>query len=340
MKSKKINFQVILFALSISLLAFGCKKDEDEELLGDWTKQSTLNGTPRSAAASFMIGTKAYVGSGYNGEDRLEDFWVYDISSNSWSQIADMPGNARMDAVGFAIGSKGYVGTGYDGDDHLADFYAYDPSTNEWSDIGEYPGKPVRGAVAFSINNKGYVGTGYNTDFGGTKDFYEFNPSNGEWTLISNYPGEKRRDAAVFVISEKAYLVTGIDNGIYDNQLYVFDPANGTWTEKRKITNAKSDESFDDDYTSIARQNAVAFSVNGKGYLVGGSSSSLVNNVWEYNPGTDLWEEKTAFEGSTRTEAVGWGSGNYGYVTTGRSSSYYLGDIWRFDPTATYDDEN
>jgi len=78
--------------------------------------------------------------------------------------------------------------------------------------------------------------------------------------------------------------------------------------------------------------------VNGKVYLTLGSSSSLLNTTWQYNPTTDLWDQYTDFEGTTRTEAVGFGIGNYGYVTTGRSNSYYLDDIWKFDPSVEYDE--
>ena len=142
-----------------------------------------------------------------------------------------------------------------------------------------------------------------------------------------------------FVLNGQGYVVTGIYNS-YDNEVYAYNPTSDTWTKKRNINNINDNESYDDNYTTIARANAVGFAVNGKGYIAGGSSVSLVNNVWEYDPASDLWTEKTSFEGPSRTEAIGWGVGSYGYVATGRSSSFYYDDIWRFDPNAEYDKIN
>jgi hypothetical protein len=119
----------------------------------------------------------------------------------------------------------------------------------------------------------------------------------------------------------------------------MYDPGTGEWTKKRSITDA-TDEDFDDDYANIARISAATFVVNGKGYVTLGSSSSLLSTTWEYDPVADLWKSLTEFEGTIRTEAVGFGVGSYGYVTTGRSNAFYLEDIWRFDPTVEYDDQN
>jgi photosystem II stability/assembly factor-like uncharacterized protein len=84
----------------------------------------------------------------------------------------------------------------------------------------------------------------------------------------------------------------------------------------------------------------VAFTLNGKAYVAMGEKGSIVGDIWEYDPGTDTWEEKTGFEGSARMEAVAFAIGNKGYVTTGRSSSYRFDDIWEFDPLLEYDEDN
>jgi predicted porin len=39
-------------------------------------------------------------------------------------------------------------------------------------------------------------------------------------------------------------------------------------------------------------------------------------------------------------DAVGFSIDNVGYITTGRSSSYYFDDIWAFDPNAEYEEED
>jgi N-acetylneuraminic acid mutarotase len=256
---------------------------------------------------------------------------------NYWTQKANLPGTPRNGAVGFGIENKGYIGTGYDGDNKLNDFWEYNSVTNTWVQRADFLGSARYGAVGFSINDKGYIGTGY--DGNHLKDFYEYSTATDTWLKIVSIGGSKRRDATAFVISGKGYVVSGLDNASYQNDFYEYDPSTGLWTEKRKISNV-SDDDYDNDYTSISRINGVGLAFNGKGYIVGGSTSSLLGNVWEYDPTTDLWQEKTAFEGTNRTEAVGFGIGNLGYVATGRSSSYYLDDIWCFNPIAEYDENN
>jgi N-acetylneuraminic acid mutarotase len=309
--------------------------DDDDELYGNWSSLSDFDGTPRSEAVGFVIDGKAYIGTGYDGESRLKDFWEYNPELNYWTQKADLPGEARAAAVGFSIENKGYIGTGYNGEIKLNDFWEFDPQLNKWERKADFIGTERYGSVCFSIDDKGYVGSGY--DGNSLKDFYSYSPSNDTWEKIISIGGSKRRDASAFVIDGKAYVISGIDNGVYLNDIWEYNPLTEFWTEKNKISNF-TDYTFDDYYLSIARINASAFAFSGKGYLACGSTGSMITNVWEYDPLDDLWEEKTAFEGSTRTEAIGFAIGSKGYIVAGRSSSYYFDDIWCFDPTLEYDE--
>jgi N-acetylneuraminic acid mutarotase len=334
---KKKNWWIFLSVLTVFALAVACNNDSDTVSMGNWTRMSDFDGLPRCDAVAFSIGKMGYVGTGYDGDDRLKDFWEYNTEKDYWVQKADFPGVARNGAVAFTVGSMGYVGTGYDGDNKLKDFYQFDPATNKWTQKDDFPGTARYGATGFGLDVKGYLGAGFDDNY--LKDFFEYDPSNNTWTKIVSIGGQKRRDATSFVINNKGYVVSGLDNGSYLTDLYMYDPAKGEWTKMRAISDV-SDDSYDDDYTNIARISATAFTVNGKAYFTLGSSSSLLNTLWEYNPTTDLWKELTAFEGTIRTEAVGFGVGNYGYVATGRSNSYYLEDIWRLDPTQEYDEDN
>jgi N-acetylneuraminic acid mutarotase len=331
------NWCILFSVITVIGITGGCKDDTEEISMGNWTRMSDFDGLPRSDAFSFSIGGTGYVGTGYDGSDRLKDFWGYNSEKDYWVQKADFPGTARNGATAFSSESLGFAGLGFDGDNKLNDFYQYNPSTNVWTKKADFAGTARYGAIGFCIGNKGYIGTG--TDGNNQKDFYEYDINSGVWTKIISIGGQKRKDASCFVLNGKGYVISGWDNGAYLTDLYMFNPSTGEWTKMRDITN-KSDEKYDDDYTNIPRISAVAFSVNNKGYLTLGSSSSLLSTTWEYDPGTDLWKELTEFEATIRTEAVGFGIGNYGYVTTGRSSSMFMDDIWRFNPVEEYDAEN
>ncbi len=55
---------------------------------------------------------------------------------------------------------------------------------------------------------------------------------------------------------------------------------------KEILLTAEDDLDYDDDYATITRINAAAFTMNGKGYITTGiASSSYRNNTWEYGSG-------------------------------------------------------
>ncbi|MGD9928765.1 MAG: Kelch repeat-containing protein [Mangrovibacterium sp.] len=334
-----LSFRMLKFVvvLAVSLPFVACNGgSDDEELVGNWVRLSSFDGYARSEAVSAVVGNFAYVGTGFDGEDRLNDFWKYDSEQNQWLRIAEFEGAARTGAVAFEAGGKLYVGTGYDGTNKLNDFWQYDPATDVWTQVSSFPGSARYGAVAFSVNGIGYVGTGFDGSY--LKDFYSYNPSTDEWTLVVGYGGEKRRDATAFVINGKAYICGGINSGTFENDFYAFDSADGSWTKLAKISDATS-ESFDDEY-SIVRNNGVAFVMNGKGYITTGGKSSTGTDVWEYNPSTDRWQEKQAFEGAARMESVAFSINDIGYVALGRNSGYYFDDLYRFEPNSEYNEED
>ncbi len=323
---------VVLLATSIS-----CKKPSSAVLVGNWIEQSDFEGVARSSATAFSINDIGYIGLGYDGEERLKDFWAYDPGRNSWTQVASFAGSARNSASGFAAAGKGFVGFGYNGESKLNDLWQFDPSMNRWDSVNSMDGpSPRYGAVAFSINDIGYFGTGYDGNY--LKDFWAFDPYTYTWTQKTSYGGSKRRDAVGFVIDGKGYICTGINNGTYEKEFYMYDPVADTWTAKRKIFNS-SDESYDNDY-AIVRSNAVAFVIGNKAYVTLGTNSSLRKDTWEYDPATDLWDQKTDFEGSSRSDAVAFSIAGRGFVTTGKSNTYQFDDIWEFLPDADYNKED
>jgi N-acetylneuraminic acid mutarotase len=334
MTYKEIRFWGGIVLMALALPALNSCKSPSTDLIGNWVKLSSLDGVSRSEAVGFSIGTKGYVGTGYNSDDdiRLKDFWEYDAARDTWTQKADFPGVARNAAVGFGTDTKGYIGTGYDGKNKLKDFYEFDPVANAWTQKAEFPGSGRYSAIAMNISNIGYVGTGYDGNY--LKDFYKYDPSSDTWTQISSIGGNKRMDAACFVISGKGYVATGSENQTNQTDFWMYDPSVDTWTKKRAISNL-SDDSYDDSYTTIVGTGKVGFTIGSKGYLATGGSGVGVE-TWEYDPAQDLWTEKTNFEGSSRTEAVGFVIGTRGYLATGKSSGSSFDDLWAFDPDAEY----
>ncbi|MFT3826697.1 MAG: kelch repeat-containing protein [Chitinophagaceae bacterium] len=320
------------------LLTESCSKSSTTELLGNWTSAADFGGDDRGEAVSFIIGDYAYIATGGTNKTKFNDLWRFSLTTKYWQSMTSMPAAAgsRISAVAFSIGSKGYVGTGNDGVNYLKDFWEYDPSTGSgtWTQKTDMPavnGKDGRQeASAFTLNNLGYVTCGYNGS--SMLDLWQFNPAgSGSWTQKASLSGSKRYSAQSFVLNSKAYIVSGNNSGTVLQDMWRYDDVNNEWKEMRKIYNF-SDDSYDDDYTSIPRYNGVAFVQGGKGYLTTGTNGSNLSTTWEYNDTDDTWKQKTAFEGTQRASAVAFVLSDRGFVITGLSGATAMSTCMEWHP--------
>jgi N-acetylneuraminic acid mutarotase len=256
-----------------------------------WFQVATArNMTPRNSAVAFSVGGQGYVGSGTTGTVALNDFWHYDPEANTWNAIASLEDSAngpapRFDAVAFGIESagKGYVGTGNNFTESLKDFWQYDPVKDVWTPRVSYDGTKRSEAIAFVYNNKAYLVTGLGTGGVAVNDFWMFDPSQPDsttWTQlrhITNFSPDAFDDAYTtiarwngvgFVMlgvksdggGDKAYITTGANGSLY-TWTWEYDFASDLWTEKTPFERA-------------ARQGAVGFSVQNRGFVALGISGS------------------------------------------------------------------
>lgn len=329
--------------------------DSDEVLLGNWIKQSDFDGTARTGAVAFTIDGKAYVGTGFDGLNRLNDFWQYSPESDQWVKVADFPGAARSGAVAFAVNGKGYIGTGYDGTNNLKDFWEYNPATNTWTQIADFPGSARYGAVALALENKGYVAAGYDGSY--RKDFWQYDPTTGAWTERAELSGARRVNGYAFAINGKGYVGGGYNNGILEADMMEYSPATNSW---RNLRNLNENDRTGADYP-IPRTNATAFTINNRAYLLGGTRATSANpsattksgrepyisnptnaaaqtDAWEYNPATDTWRALTgASRAASRESGISFSIGDFGYVGLGRNGTVRSSEIWKYDASRSDD---
>lgn len=322
---RKSNPLFLGITLCVVLLT-GCS-DDDDTSIGNWVVGTVFDGAPRSSAASFVIGEFGYAGTGYDGDFYLNDFWQYNVNGGFWVQKADFPGEGRSSAVAFSVNNMGYIGTGYNGTDELNDFYAYNTTTNTWTQIADFGGTTRRAAVAFNSATNGYVGSGFDGD-NDRKDFWRYDPATDTWEELFGFGGNKRREGTAFTIGTKVYFGTGSSNGINLDDFWVFDTTTEIWTRLNDLD--------DDNNYTIERSNAVGFAIGSYGYIAGGDG----NSVWEYDPSTDKWDEKTNFEGTPREDGLAISTGTRAFVLLGRFGNFYFDDMYEFFPFEEYDDED
>ncbi len=332
------NLIARLFVLTVYITAISCTDDSEDTDVnnGNWVRTTPFRGTPRAGAVGVTIGSKAYVGLGYDGDEYVYDFFEFDIDQGYWITKSPFPGTLRERAVAFSIGKKAYVGLGYNRDldvEELSDFWEYNTETDQWIRLEDFKGTARYNAVSFAIGNKGYVGTGYDGK-NYNNDFWEFDPETNKWKEIVSYPGNKREEGLAFVLDAKAYVCTGRNNGSFDTGFWEYDPSTGKWTSRTP----DSDEDYYDEFTvAVSRYDATAFTLNGKAYIVAGFTGAVSNATYEYDPSTQEWAAKTSFEGSARSAAVSFVLNNRAFAGMGQSGSRRFDDMWEFFPDDEYE---
>src|SRR3972149_4280022 len=98
---------------------------------GSWSQKADFGGAGRQGAVGFSIGTKGYIGAGFDGGGMIyySDLWEWNQATNTWTQKASLL-TPRYQGIGFSIGTKGYMGTGWDAIGGKADFWEWDKATN------------------------------------------------------------------------------------------------------------------------------------------------------------------------------------------------------------------
>jgi N-acetylneuraminic acid mutarotase len=92
----------------------------------------------------------------------------------------------------------------------------------------------------------------------------------------------------------------------------------GTWIQKA-------------DFGGIGRADAAGFAINGKGYI--GTGGEFYNDLWEYDPTSDIWSQKANLPGAGRDDAFSFSISNKGYLGTGQTGNNSLtDDVWEYDP--------
>ena len=236
-------------------------------------------------------------GEGYNATvvlGYLNDLWRFNFSNNQWTWLKGASGKQYYGEYG----TKGIV-----------------TSTNK-------PGAK-NAASSIGANGKYYLfgGSGSNTypNGGTSNDMWEYDPTTNNWKWLkgSNTSGAAgnygtqgvaastndpsfRTNAMLWSIGNKIYMFGGTV-GANLNDLWEYDLTTNNWTwlkgsntyNQSGIYGTKGVAASTN--TPGARWQAAAFTYNNKLYLFGGNglnsgaTSGELNDLWEYDPGTNNW---------------------------------------------------
>ncbi len=246
-----------------------------------WTQKMDFKGAARVNAIAEVINNQAYVGLGvqvggsaYNSNVLLNDFWCFDPVANTWTQKADYPDKAPNNCISFVANAKIYAGFGFDGWNFTNRLWCYDPVQNTWKQMGETPLHKRFGAVACTDGEKVFIGTGFDT--ASKNDWWEYVPATDTWKQRCSLPYPGRENSVALAIGNRFFVSTGryfhgpLTGGRLFSDLLEYDAVRNQWYVRGEIPE---------------RENAIAFTIAGKGYIgFGENDSTVLNDLWSFEP--------------------------------------------------------
>lgn len=184
-------------------------------------------GTARYGAVGFSVGSKGYIGTGYDGSE-LKDFYQYDDATDTWTQSVGFGGDKRKDAMVFVLDNKAYLGTGLRNGAYQSDFYVFDGLSETWTRLTDLDDDDADFSVllasgtAFTLDGLGYVATGEAS--GVSKNLWVYNPVTDIWDEQPDFEGSARQDAVSFSFSDKAFVLMGRSGSYYFDDNWEYRP--------------------------------------------------------------------------------------------------------------------
>jgi N-acetylneuraminic acid mutarotase len=143
-----------------------------------WTNLSTVPGNVgRWSPFMAYYQDKLYIGGGWTGSQCRQDFYAYDIATNTWTTLANHP-TTHHDAWAVAYNGKIYVtgqSPGCNSTSCTNQYYSYNIASNAWSPMPVFPGGDRNNLKLVELNGVLYGGWGDNClDY--IRDWWAFCP--------------------------------------------------------------------------------------------------------------------------------------------------------------------
>jgi hypothetical protein len=215
-----------------------------------WTQVATVDGVHPSARdrhACAVTDKKMYLFGGYDGSNRVNDFWEYDAQLNKWTDITNTTGGTppspRHSHSMFFFDNKIHVLFGYDGN-YRNDLYIFDCTSRLWSATptrGTHTPKARYRNSATVVKDKLFVFGGHDgaRHLGDafvlsliTYEWSEITPSAG----VSHIP-QARDSHSACLHTNGQVIVFGGSSGVARSDILAFDLEKRVWQEWKYTEN-------------------------------------------------------------------------------------------------------
>lgn len=309
---------LLIFCLTCSMLSLHAQT---------WVQLSNYPSNGVDDGTSFVIGNKAYCGSGVvDWFVSQRDFYAFDIETENWSSISSMPqGKERQYANGFASDSFGFVFGGYVSS-FLNDLWRYNPRNDQWQEMTALPAIGRGGAASFVIDSITYIIGGKTDSSQALNEVWAYHMNSDSWQRKNNLPFGTRWRSAATANDSLGYLAFGMDDTLrYCQEVYEYEPSVDQWT---KLS----------DFPNGGRNYVKMHWIKGKLLAFGGadSSNAFFNELWSYDVSTNRWEELSPLPAEGRRGGMSFHTKQAFYYTTGLTEDRdRLKETWKWvEPTS------
>ncbi len=237
-----------------------------------WTELNNFPGSARGYAIGDTWDGKAYFGFGYDGNNYLNDLWVFNYEDMSWTQLASCPCSARAHPALIAHNDKVYVGMGNGSSGNMNDWWVYDISLNSWAQKDNLPSAPRHHPFQFGIDNFVYAGFGHGN--GIFNNWFRFDTINENWDEVASLPAEGRVAGTQFSYNGIGYVLSGDGedhSSMETGEFWAYDPSLNTWYELPP-------------HPSSSRWAPASFILEGEVYIINGTSyNQYVSEIYKFD---------------------------------------------------------
>mmetsp|Transcript_127525 Transcript_127525/g.408186 ORF Transcript_127525/g.408186 Transcript_127525/m.408186 type:complete len:521 (+) Transcript_127525:105-1667(+) len=304
--------------------------------INQWSlvKYSGLPPRQRSLHAGIVVGDNLYIFGGYDGSNRVNDFYKFSFKASKWSQIAvsGATPSARDRHVIVSHSDRIYIFAGYDGNNRVNDFWQYDTEHEVWSVVDAALGNPPTPRHSHSgveYDGSMYVFAGYDGNY--RSDFHRYHFAQRKWSIVpvkGSVPKARYRTSAV-AYKNRMLVVGGHDGAKHLNDFYQFNFDNLEWSLV-ETSGPVPPPSPRDSHSAVICGDSM--------YLFGGSTGSARNDLYAFNFEADQWHEVSPVTSSGQKANVPCPRfcltcdmyNNSLFVFGGYDGQQRLNDFWQF----------
>ncbi len=204
---------------------------------------------------------------------------------------------------------------------------AYNTQSGTWTSKSPMSfGRQSLGGIA--VNGKIYAIGGHNINSVPYNE--EYNPATNTWVTKTSMP-TARSHFGIAVLGDTIYTIGGNASGTITGLVESYNVATDQWTTRASLSEGR--------YVSVTA------AINGKIYLIGGlpasNTSKADGKIFEYNPASGSWLQKTSELTPTTFSSATYAIGGKIYVIGGAASFGITRKVQVYDPntdTWTYGD--